>query len=637
MPYPLSFLDPDGNAFIQDAFTTKPLTVGTDFRAGDERFVWYMVQTATVVSVSAGWTKVAEVATGGERLSLFKSVLTDTSVDGVVTFSAAQYVHYVAVTVRNPNLGQTLSPSTVSGSAAGSVAPSVTVNDGTLLTFHALAGTTDMTGPPPGMTQLVAVSTHGVAGASFLLCAQSYISAGTSGTKTAPGPSGTYWATSLFLATNPDVSETAGTAVAEVDAANAVTGTLLNSVSFICNSADPEIDIANQAFTPLDGYRISPALVLPTDPVYASVVSWTQSPDYPGSSVLVETSIDNGVSWQLAVNNGPIPRLKPGTNVIRTFLSRVTIHRANVLDPTPWCGPLEVRVSTDASTNEMCPLGVFVITESTVTQSSDPQAGGVTVQLAGVDRSELISQYKWEDLYIVPDGITVDAAIALIVLNRLPGCELNFTSTPHLTNRLLLGTSQGSDPWQDAQDLATSIGFELFFDARGICVLRPVPDPAIGAAQWEFSTATNPTIVEASKKLTVAATYNIVIAQGESSGDDAPVSATAYNDDPASPTYWLGKFGKRTVYFTSPMLKTVQQCQDAADALINLVKGASENADLQVVPNPALEPGDIVAITVNGAKIIGRFLINQMTTPMGVGVGGGGTGLTQSINAFRQN
>lgn len=637
MPYPLSFLDPDGNGWIQDAFTTKTLTVGSNFRAGDERFVWMMIQTATVSSVSAGWTKVSEVATGGERLSLFRCPLTASSVDGTVTFSSAQAISYMAITVRNPNIGQSLSPSSASGSGAASIAPSVTVNDGTLLTFHALVGTTDMTAPPTGMTQLFAVDTHATADISFQLCGQSYVSAGSSGTKSAPGPSGAYWATSLFLATNPDISEAAGTAVAEVDAANAVTGTLLNSVTFICNSADPEIDIANQAFTPLDGYRISPALVLPTDPVYASVVSWIQSPPYPGSSVLVETSIDNGVSWQPAVNNGPIPRLKPGTNVIRTFLSRVTIHRANVLDPTPWCLPLEVRVSTDASTNEMCPLGVFVITESTVRQSSDPQTGGVTVALVGVDRSELISQYKWEDIYIVPGGITVDSAIALIILNRLPGCELNFTSTPHVTNRLLLGTSQGSDPWQDAQDLATSIGFELFFDARGVCVLRPVPDPAIGTAVWDFSTATNPTIVEAIKKLTVAATYNIVVAQGESSGDTAPVSATAYNDDPASPTYWLGKFGKRTVYFTSPMLKTVQQCQDAADALINLVKGASENADLQVVPMPALEPGDVVAITVNGAKILGRFLVNQLTTPMGVGVGGGGTGLTQTINAFRQN
>jgi hypothetical protein len=120
------------------------------------------------------------------------------------------------------------------------------------------------------------------------------------------------------------------------------------------------------------------------------------------------------------------------------------------------------------------------------------------------------------------------------------------------------------------------------------------------------------------RRVTDENTYNKVIATGEGTSTEVPVRAVWIDDDPASPTYYLGPYGTVTLRFTSPMILTQEQAQDAADALGRRVKGATEAVEIDVIPMPAIEPGDVVTLTRGRSKVEGRFLIDQVRIPLGV-------------------
>lgn len=642
MPYPLGLLDPEASDLASSA--TAPLTVGADFIQGDMRIAYVElvgVSAPATFSTFPGWTKIYDnvpVPPSGShnvRVGIFTQRLVTGSTAATLTMSAANSVYYMAVTVRNPNFGQTFSPSTVYAAGANSVAPSVAVTaNGYLLTFNEV-GTGPITAPGSGMTELVNFSdTIGMS-----LQAELFTSSGSSGTKTSTAATSTgYIATSLALTQNPDISVTIGTATTETDTAAVTTASLLNSVSFTIGTAT-EVDTASQMFTPLTGYRISPPLALPQTPITNSVISWTQNTPAPGSTVKVETSVDGGLTWQTPVNNGAVPRLTFGTNFVQSMLTRVTLNRLIKTDASPSVPFLQVSVATDASRNELVPLGTFMITQTDIevigggstgggtsggggdgitgSGGGNNSGGGPIVTLTGVDLSREISRREWEDIYFVAINTNYATAIQEMIDDRLPGLQYNFTSTPEIVqSTLLYGDGTGTDPWQDAQDLATDIGCELFFDAAGVCTLRPVPNPSTSSSVWEFSDTDNPVIASVVRSLTDESTYNYVIVNGEQSGDLPPVQAISFDDDPNSVTYYLGKYGIKPVTYTSAAITTEAQAQEAADAILLAVKGASETVTLDVSPMPALEPGDVITVTVAGVKAGGDYLVQEVTTPI---------------------
>jgi len=266
-----------------------------------------------------------------------------------------------------------------------------------------------------------------------------------------------------------------------------------------------------------------------------------------------------------------------------------------------------------------------------VTGSGGGSTGGaLSIQISGVDQSRQVSRNTWQDVYYIPANTNYATAIRQIIDNRLPGLQYNFQSTPMRTPKIILGTQLGNDPWQDAQDMATALGFELFFDAAGVCTLREVPNPATGQSVWTFSDKANPTIAQLDRTLTDQTTYNYVICYGESVDNAVPVQAIAFDNDPNSPTYYLGPYGIVSTTFQSAMITTTAQAQAAANALLLAVKGASENVALTVVPNPALEPGDVVTVEVADAQISGTFLVNDIQTPLSAAQG-------QTLTVYRQS
>lgn len=428
--------------------------------------------------------------------------------------------------------------------------------------------------------------------------------------------------------------------MADVGVISTITPSVSTAVTFTVGSVS-EVDVGAQTFNQLSGYWISDPLVLPGTPVTGSVVRWSATIAAAGSTVTVETSINNGASWDTAVNGDAVPRLRPGNTVTQQVLIRVTLTRIFSFDTSPAVNFLDVRVSCDSAIDELIPLAHGMINKVEVTDSGGISGGGggsgggsgtgvtstggghqgsgLSIKISGVDPSRAISRNTWQQPFFVPSGMTYSAAVKMMVQNRLPSQtdeQFSLASTTSVTPLLLFGVGQGGDPWQDIQDLAAAIGYEVFFDPAGVCVFRPIPDPTKGIPVWAFDEELNPTMVEAVRELSDEDTVNYVVVKGASTSSVNPVTAFAFDNNPSSSTYVDGPFGVVSAVVTMSQIITQTDVQAAADTFLNNSLGAAEKVVLTCVPMPALEPGDIVTVNVPDVKAGGTYLVNEMTTPL---------------------
>lgn len=271
--------------------------------------------------------------------------------------------------------------------------------------------------------------------------------------------------------------------------------------------------------------------------------------------------------------------------------------------------------------NEMIPLGIFGISVADI--ASDVE-GGTKIALTGYDRSRRVSLAKFTQSTVIPKGTNVATAILNLLFNRFPpdlNVQYYFDVTAFLTpSSTSLVYQAGDDPWKAARDLAASIGCWLYFDGLGNCVLREIPDPTTLPVDWTYAEGQMSTIVKADKKLDDANTFNGVVVVGESTSSvdqsTTPITATLWDTNPHSPTYYLGKMGKRPQIYQSNLITTQPQAQQAAQGLLNRSLGLAEDVQFDAIVNPAHEPGDVVQVKVTKSKIDSRYILDTFTIPL---------------------
>jgi len=259
---------------------------------------------------------------------------------------------------------------------------------------------------------------------------------------------------------------------------------------------------------------------------------------------------------------------------------------------------------------DMAALGVFRFDTASVTDS-----GPVTIDLAGFDRAGTVQAARFETPYTVAAGTNYGTAIQAFITSRLPGLIYSFATTTRVTPLLVF--EESSDPWAEAQKMAASVGMEVFFDANGICVLRPEPDPnAPGVTVTTYTEGAGGVVVEVTNDLEVVPGYNKFIVVGEPVDGSAPVRAEAFDNNPASPTYFFGPFGKRPRFFRSQFVTTQAQAQETADAFLLRELGGSEQVSFTAIPNPAHDAGDIVRVVRARIGVDTIAVIDSLTMPL---------------------
>lgn len=225
---------------------------------------------------------------------------------------------------------------------------------------------------------------------------------------------------------------------------------------------------------------------------------------------------------------------------------------------------------------------------------TDDGPDGLVLSLSAYDRGRKFSRAK----RIIPKrfdqsaSIPIYAAITTLLQEAYAGTPVLHDSPVHLTTEQEL--LAGADPWEAGRALAESMGYELFFDRLGDCRIQKIPDPVAAGVipNWEYREGANATLLAVARQSSNDEVFNGWVVTGENPALGSPVRAIVWDDDPASPTYWLGPYGKVPGFFQSDKVRTVQQAIDAGVAKLNANKGVPESVAFTITPNPALEPRD---------------------------------------------
>jgi len=254
----------------------------------------------------------------------------------------------------------------------------------------------------------------------------------------------------------------------------------------------------------------------------------------------------------------------------------------------------------------MVPLGVFRLTSTDVKDGPD----GLTVSLTGQDRA-LGFQVPLPGPVTIPAGTPVERAIRLL-LQRVNGSMLY---SPWITGRTVgpLLYEADSDAWDSALTLAESVGGWLFHSRNGRCVLAPYAGALTPTVQ-RFEK----TLLSVSRSEDADSIRNSVVVQSAESGV-GKITATAEDTDPQSPTYVLGRYGRRQVTVTNPHVGTPAMALGAAQARLIRELGRSQQVTWSCVPDVQTDPGDSVVVHRPRAGLHERKLVVAgVSLPLGV-------------------
>lgn len=188
------------------------------------------------------------------------------------------------------------------------------------------------------------------------------------------------------------------------------------------------------------------------------------------------------------------------------------------------------------------------------------------------------------------------------------------SSTSKLAKNLAVGND--AKPWAVARSIANTMNYQLFYDGRGICVMRAYPT----APLWTFSEGSGGSILSKPQiGYDMSNTINSVIVKGATpKGKTSPITyrATAPKGHPLYP-YSLGRGGKPryiSVEINDSGITSVSEARAVATDRLNRGMYEYTTAAFDILPIPHLEPHDPYKISTTEHSI--STFIRQMTIPL---------------------
>lgn len=273
-------------------------------------------------------------------------------------------------------------------------------------------------------------------------------------------------------------------------------------------------------------------------------------------------------------------------------------------------------IAYDTDDVELVPLGRFGIEDVDVEDTGEE----LSIRVKGFDKSKDVQRRRFTGAYVIARGTNYAVAIRELINTVMPGLTYNFPVVDFVTPQMVFGLdgwSGGGDVWEKASEMAASIGMELFFDANGALVLRPEPDPTVDPVVAEYEEGPKSTLLHVSRGISRENVYNHVVAYGGQNSDaDTPVRVDAYDNNPSSPTYYLGPFGDVPFFFRSTFVLTTAQAQAVADAQLRKLLGTPETIQFISIVNPAHEVGDSVRVRRDRVGVNAVHVLDKLNIPL---------------------
>lgn len=258
-------------------------------------------------------------------------------------------------------------------------------------------------------------------------------------------------------------------------------------------------------------------------------------------------------------------------------------------------------------------LGVFRIAEASISDDAVP-----TLSITGYDSSRTISRNRLTQPWLVAAGQNYGDAIIALAKDRLPSLRYREHGIQALTPAIVVDPEQ--DPWAVLTEWASAIGYEVFFDAEGWLVLQPEPNPALHPVDWVYGDGgvhNNALVLSVDRTMNDEPGYNGVVMTSESSTLPAPLRSEVWDENPSSPTYAPGPYGRVPKFVSNPYVADQAQCDAAAYAELQRSIGGTEKVDMAVMPNPAHEVGDILRVVRPLSKTDQTTVLESFEFPLG--------------------
>ncbi len=249
--------------------------------------------------------------------------------------------------------------------------------------------------------------------------------------------------------------------------------------------------------------------------------------------------------------------------------------------PTGTGGSPTLQVET-----EYVPIGTFVVTD---VSNHYPQ-----LSLQGSDRMWVLAGFP--SIYQIAAGTNAGDALVTLLGTFVPGSRLalNIPDTEHTTPTLSFDVNTSIA--DAAHTVAQVAGWQLYCDPMGTFTATDEPstddDPVLVLAPGAFSVMYRP---DHAVGTSGGELYTAVVFTGEG-GTTAPVRGYAEDTDPNSLTY-AARVGVRPYFESSPLVTTQAQADLAARTTLRRILGVSDTIAVPIVPNFALESGDILHVT----------------------------------------
>lgn len=238
-------------------------------------------------------------------------------------------------------------------------------------------------------------------------------------------------------------------------------------------------------------------------------------------------------------------------------------------------------------TQELVPLGLFRLDSV----DGDPTLGPVT--LSGQAIECIVQDDKFTTPYRATG--TVVGAITALILRSIPDAQV-----VSLITDMAIGARTWDvegDPWAAVQEIAAAAGAECYTNADGAFVISTLPDLSTAEPVWSVEAGEGGVYLKAKRGMSSAGVFNGVVARGEGTETGAAaVSYLATDDDPGSPTYWGGPFGRRPTFYSSATIINGASAQAAALLKLRAAKAPNATGDFSSLPNPALDAGDVLRV-----------------------------------------
>jgi hypothetical protein len=274
--------------------------------------------------------------------------------------------------------------------------------------------------------------------------------------------------------------------------------------------------------------------------------------------------------------------------------------------------PCDVRIAMSMGGNPV-ELGTFGISRPEVSDTPSD----LTLRVDGYDHSRKVRRNRWVVPYNITSGTPLDEALQDAISSRYPLARFNFANVSTTLPAVSWGLEVDNDPWADMVKLAHDYNYQLFVDAGAIFTLRPIPNAMTSTVTHTFIEGENCTMTSVARSFDDEPGYNGVVGRAEGDHLATPLRSEVWDDDPTSPTYYLGDWGKVPRFFTTGILTTQGQLDEAVETLLREELRTEQSATVTAIADPTVDADEVVVVERSRSKVRGRWQVQSVTLPLG--------------------